>query len=272
MYLVGSLVACATGGKFQGTGANSEGGSGGGGGDGGGQTTTTTSAGGGGGQTTTTSSTTTSTSTSTPTCDESPCKLVNPQCGCPAGDMCAINQDLQRECTAPGSIPLGGACQFLYDCAPGGFCAGASSTKAICTEYCDDDAQCGQAICVIGLVDEQQNPVPGVTFCSDDCNPINNVGCPSGLTCLLGQEEDGQMRTFGICRGHGNGAQGTACTDNEDCAAGSACFTLNDPNMSKKCLAYCNTSSPSCPSGSSCTAFNPQFVYKNITFGACIGP
>lgn len=267
--LLGSLVSCATGGKFAGTGGGSSGGSGGsGGGDagsGGGATTTTTgTTGGGGGDTTSTGSGTTTMAM----CDEAPCKLVSPQCGCDGGDMCAINGTGDRECHAPGDKQIDQECTGLYSCAPGSLCTLVSSSKSICTAYCDSDAQCGGGLCLIQLNDPQSpgDVLAGVTLCSDDCDPVTGTGCPAGLGlgCNLGQQADGAMTVFTICGGSGNGAQGATCTDNEDCAAGSGCFGANG------CLKYCKPGSPVCPAGTTCLSFDPQLFYKGVEYGACL--
>lgn len=261
--LAGSLVACATGGKLQGTGAS--GGDGGaGGGEGGGTTTGNT-----GGEGATTTTTTTSTGTPTPTCDESPCKLVSPQCGCAAGDMCAINMKGDRECVLAGDEQPGQACTGFFSCAPGALCVQASSTTSTCSTYCDQDAQCNGGICVLGLNDPDApgQTIPDVLLCSDDCNPLTNAGCNAalGLGCRLHQEQEGQMRVFTLCTGAGNGGQNATCADQEDCAPGSACFTFTD--MSMKCLQYCNVNSPSC---AQCVSLDPPLIYKGVNYGACL--
>lgn len=297
VFMAVSLVACAKGGKFSGTGGKagnggsgasttgagagggnggttaSNGGNGGTGGapDGGGGNGGTGGApdGGGGNGGTGGAGGSTGTSTMTmPMCAESPCKLAEPQCGCNAGDMCALDQNLAKTCTAAGSTPVGQPCTQLFECEAGGFCAGVSKTQAYCAQFCDSDPQCGAGICAIGLVDANQMLVDGVKFCSDDCTPISNVGCPAGLNCLLGQEADGMKRTFGICRGHGNGAQGAACTVPDDCSSGAACFTFNDGTQ--KCLAYCTpNNNPKCPGGTLCSKFQTPLIYNNTEYGVC---
>jgi hypothetical protein len=276
--MVGSLVACAKGADFAGAagnGGDGAGASGGGGGKGGG-TGTSMSTGGGTGTTTdtttstgTTTGTTTTTTTTTTACADSPCKLAPPQCGCDAGDMCTLDSALNRECHAAGDVGVGQTCIGIYDCVAGGFCAGVSQTQSYCAQLCDNDATCGNAICVIQLVDAQQAPIPGVTLCSDDCDPITSAGCGSGLGCSLGQEPDGQMRIFGVCRGAGAKKQGDACTGG-DCAVGSACFTLNDMAMSMKCLQYCKVGSGVCSAGTTCKAFPTPAIYKGTEYGVCI--
>lgn len=260
--LLGSLVACATGGKFAGTGgSHSDGGSGGTGGGGG---DTTTSTGGGGGDTTTTSTTTTA------ACTESPCKLVAPQCGCAGGEMCAINGDGDRECHTAGDKQVDQACTGLYACAPGTLCTLVSSSVSICTRYCAADADCGGGLCVLQLNDPSNPSMPlaGVSLCSDDCDPVSGSGCPGGLGlgCQLGQADDAAMTVFSLCTGAGAGTQGAACTDNEDCAPGLACFNAG----STQCLQWCKPPNGACPAGTACSPFQTPLLYKGVEYGACL--
>ncbi len=266
--IVASLVACATGGKFGGGGSGGDGSGAAGGGSGGqtGTTTTTPVGGTGGGMTTTT------TTTTTQACAEAPCKLVSPQCGCGAGDMCAIDDTGTRSCHVEGDTQLQQPCAGLYSCVAGSLCVQTSTSTSLCTSYCDADNQCSGGLCLIQLNDPS-NPggiLQDVTLCTDDCNPITSVGCPAGLGlgCGVYQEQAGQMRIFTLCGGAGNGGQGTACTTNEDCLAGSACFTLNgDPN-DQQCLKYCNLASPSCPGVTTCVDI--MIAYNGVNYGACL--
>ncbi|MEZ4299730.1 MAG: hypothetical protein R3B70_32575 [Polyangiaceae bacterium] len=263
--LAASAVACAKGGSFEGKGG--DGGDAGNGGAGGGMTTSSTDGGTGGGETTSTT-----TGTPTETCNESPCKLVSPQCGCSNGDMCAINNTGARECHVAGDKQIDQECVGLYSCVPGSLCVLVSSTKSVCTSYCDADNQCNGGLCLIQLNDPQ-NPgslLPNVTLCSDDCDPVTAAGCPAGLGlgCQLGQESTGQMRVFTICGGTGGGGQGASCTDSEDCQAGYGCFTLSD--NTQECLKYCKPATPACSGGATCLSFNPQLVYKGVEYGACL--
>ncbi|MBK8252910.1 MAG: hypothetical protein IPK82_09600 [Polyangiaceae bacterium] len=257
-----SALACAKGNTFQGTGGNGTGGSGDTGG--GGQTT---------GSTTTIISTGGSTTSSTlPPCDEQPCKLVSPQCGCADGEMCAIGDTGDRECHAEGDKQIDQECVGLFSCAAGSLCVQVSTQKSVCSPYCDNDNQCNGGICLIQLNDPSSpgQALQDVTLCSDDCDPTTAAGCPPGLNlgCQLGQESTGQMRVFTICGGTGPGGQAATCTDSEDCAAGYGCFTLSD--MSQKCLKYCKPASPSCPGAATCYSFDPQLLYKGVEFGACL--
>jgi hypothetical protein len=125
LFAASGLGGCATGdpitagttsgggssgdGGASGNGGNSGAGAAGQGGSGAGQATTsngpgvtTTTGPGGPTTTTTTSSPASSSSTGTP-CDEDPCKLVAPQCGCGADEMCTLAGGGTRVCTDEGS-------------------------------------------------------------------------------------------------------------------------------------------------------------------------
>lgn len=270
--LLGSLPACATGSTFGGTGGTGEGGSAGGGE--GGNTSTTSPAGGGdttGTATTTDTSTVTgvTTTTTTPPCEESPCKLVAPQCGCEGDEMCAVNTSGTRVCRAPGDVAVGEVCVGLFSCVAGAICVQTAGSKSLCTPYCDTDAQCdGAAICLLELTDPQ-NPgqvLPGVKLCTDDCNPITNQGCPSGqnLGCQIYNNPE-EMVTFTLCATAGTVGQNQPCTTTDDCAPGHSCFTLD--GGSKECLQFCNVDNPSC---ALCVTVNPPLIYNGVNYGACL--
>lgn len=262
------LCACAKGGTFNGSGGDAQGGSGASGGQtssGGGG-----SSGGSGGTTTTTTTSSSSSTTTTPACGESPCKLVEPQCGCDAGDMCSIDNTGARVCHAEGDVALGGVCTGLYSCATGSLCVQVSSTKSLCSKYCDADNQCSGGICLIQLTDpnDPNSVLPDITLCTNDCDPTNGSGCPTGdgVGCQLYQEQDGAMRTFTLCAGAGALGQGATCTDNEDCQIGFACFTVN--MASQQCLKYCKVNNASCPAGTACQDIG--LVYNGVAYGACL--
>lgn len=265
-FLAMSLFACANGSKFNGGGSGGDGANG---GSNGGTTATST-----GGATTTSMGGTTTTSmggttTTTTPCNEAPCKLVNPQCGCAAGEMCALDNTGARACHAEGDTTHAQPCSGLYSCVPGELCVQTSSSVSLCSTYCDNDSQCGGGVCLITLTDPA-NPnvtLDGVTLCTDDCSPLNGSGCPAGLGlgCGIYQEQTGAMRLFTLCHGTGNVAQGGTCTLDADCAAGSGCFTVG---MVNQCLKYCNFNSPSCPGATTCQDL--KILHKGIEYGACL--
>ena len=245
-------------------------------------TGTTTSTGSGGASTgsggastgsgpTSTGSTTTSTS-SGPVCAEDPCKLTVPQCGCPAGEQCSINGST-RACVPSGNTPNGQPCASA-ECSPGLLCASTGpNVTSTCTKFCDGDADCVApgGLCIIGLNDANQNPLPGVTLCTENCDPTTNIGCPAaGTSCVVGQEQGGQMRFFTRCLGSGAGHQGATCVSNVDCAPKFGCFTTTNP-AAVKCLKNCKVSAPNgCPAGTKCTFFQPAELVGAEEYGACL--
>ncbi|MDI3289770.1 hypothetical protein [Polyangium sp. 15x6] len=206
-------------------------------------------------------------------CNETPCKLVSPQCGCAAGEMCDIDGTGERACVPAGSAPIGALCGIDNDCAAGGICLATTPTISTCGEFCSTDAQCTApgGLCVIKLNDGSGGQVPGVTLCSENCNATTNVGCAAGTACTFGREAAGQMRLYTTCREAGSGTQNSACTDDTDCAATYGCFNTG----TDECLKYCNVNAPSCPSGTTCTPITigndaVEVIIGNVTYGACL--
>lgn len=207
-------------------------------------------------------------------CNETPCKLVSPQCGCAAGEMCQIDGTGARACLPAGNVPIGGICDIDNDCAPGGICLATTPTISTCGEFCSTDAQCTApgGLCAVKLNDGSGGQVPGVTLCSENCNATTNVGCAAGTGCTFGREAAGQMRLFTTCREAGSGTQNSSCTDDTDCAATYGCFNTGSVN---ECLKYCNVNAASCPAGASCTPITigndaVEVIIGNVTYGACL--
>lgn len=261
-----SWFACATGGD----GPVEESAEGGGGQTGGGG-----GVGGAGGATTTT---TTSSSTGTggaggvePVCDEMPCKLVAPQCGCADDEQCEIKTPTAqnpsgRSCVGKGDLAIGAQCAGAGVCQPGSLCV--NTGKSTCMEFCSDDAQCDApgGLCVITLNDGSGGVIPDATLCSPNCDPITNVGCGvAGMSCQVGVEQTGQMRAFTLCTGSGAGVENAPCTDSGDCAVGFGCFGP----APEKCLRWCNYLQPSCPGAGFCGEVNPPLIIGNTEYGVC---
>jgi len=207
-------------------------------------------------------------------CNETPCKLVAPQCGCAAGEMCQVDGAGARVCVAAGNVPIGGVCDLDNDCAAGGICLATTATISTCGEFCSTDAQCTApgGLCVTKLSDGSGGQVAGVTLCSDNCNATTNVGCAAGTGCTFGREAAGQMRLYTTCREAGSGTQNASCTDDTDCAATYGCFNTGSADV---CLKYCNVNAPSCPAGASCTPITigadaVEVIIGNVTYGACL--
>jgi hypothetical protein len=142
-----------------------------------------------------------------------------------------------------------------------------------CNKFCDSDADCAApgGLCLIGLNDANQNPIPGVTLCTENCDPTTNVGCPAaGTSCVVGQEQAGQMRFFSRCLGSGAGQQNAVCASNVDCAPKFGCFNTMNP-VATKCLKNCKKSAPNgCPAGTTCQYFQPPELVGAEEYGACL--
>lgn len=209
-----------------------------------------------------------SSASSSGACAESPCKLVQPQCGCAAGQACNIDGSPQgtRICVTAGSTPIGNACTMNDECVPGSLCVKTGDTISTCMKYCSTDSNCTSpgGLCLITLNDGSSGQIPGVTLCTENCDPSTNVGCPvAGTSCQLAQEPMGQMRLLTRCGAAGFGTQGAACTDDGDCAATFGCFNAG----TTQCLKYCKVGGAACPGGLTCSSLG---MIGNTTYGACL--
>jgi hypothetical protein len=112
--------------------------------------------------------------------------------------------------------------------------------------------------------------IPNVTLCTNNCDPTNNTGCPSGMTCRIGQEQGGQMRWFGICQASGTLGKGSPCTSGINCAPRFDCFNIGG---SSQCAEYCDATSMNCPGTELCGQLVDQsqnpIVFNGKSIGAC---
>lgn len=235
------------------------------GGDGGsGGSTSTTSA------TTTTTTGTTSTTSTGPACSEDPCKLVAPQCGCAEGEQCTLaGLDGSRECKSEGTTPVGAVCTS-ESCEAGSICVNAAPPVSTCMKFCASDADCEApgGLCLITVSDGAGGDVPGMTLCTDNCDPATNTGCAQGTECQIGQEQDGLQRFLTICSSVGTGTYSDPCTDNSDCAPTYAC--TGDLGGQTVCLQWCKVAQGICSGGLTCSPFSPALLIGSIEYGACI--
>lgn len=270
-------MACATGDSLSGLEGGDESSSD--------SSTATTGSAGGGDTTATTTGATTSASTSAtsgsggapPMCEDDPCKVTLPQCGCNAGEQCSVSA-AGVTCVPEGTIGWGEACGGVGDCEPGYLCIlkkDTPPTVSTCAKFCDSDNECQSpgGLCTFGLNDGNGGTIPGVTICSENCDLVTNTGCPvSGTSCQLAQEPSGLKRFFTYCNGAGAGTQNSTCLDGTECAVQYGCF--NTGGASDVCLKWCNVNSPSCSGATSCVGLtdangNPV-VIGAITYGACL--
>ena len=208
-----------------------------------------------------------SSASSSGVCLETPCQLVSPQCGCGAGDMCLIDGSPEgtRVCVAAGSVPIGGECSGS-NCSAGSMCVISAGMKSSCRKFCSMDAHCTApgGLCVTKLNDGSSGQIPGVTLCSDNCDPLTNVGCSvTGMSCQVFKESGGQLRHFTSCAGSGSGTQGASCTNSANCAPTFGCFNVG----TSQCVKYCKVVGGVCPGGLMCA---PVGKVGSTEYGVCL--
>lgn len=218
-----------------------------------------------------TTSATTSSTSGTP-CDESPCKLLSPQCGCEVGDKCTIDGGGDRTCVADGTRAPGQECgSSLGDCEAGALCVYVidGGETLSCARFCETDAQCdGQGgVCALGL-----NGVDDVKLCSENCDLVSASGCAiAGTKCGLGYD-DTASRYFSLCVGAGAGVEQSICNgQTSQCAPGYDCFETSEGDGTTRCFKWCSSLAPGCPDGQSCLmdVFDPPIAIGNVTYGVC---
>lgn len=202
------------------------------------------------------------------TCGDTPCRLVSPQCGCPAGQGCYLS-GTSRVCGVSGTETEGQACTGATACQAGNLCIG-SGTSGFCARLCAGDADCTGgpgSLCLTQLDDGMGGAIPGVALCTAHCTPTNGRGCPATMGCAVFQESTGAMRTFTSCRPAGVGTAGARCTDEEDCAPGHFCA---DPGTGNECIRVCTVPSGSECGGGTCRSFaDGGLIIGSVEYGYC---
>ncbi len=264
MLALGLAGACAQGG---GSGGDDDGS---GASDAQGVTSNSSAGQGGSGATGGTSSVDASSSSSGTMCDESPCRVVAPQCGCMADEKCSVNGQGMRFCEADGDVPTGDNCGLGQSCVAGDLCINTAG-MSMCRRFCDDDSQCPGpgALCALQIGDGNGGVWPE-KFCSENCDPVTNTGCgPADSKCELGQEQGGAARFLTLCTKRGTGTQGASCTTTANCAPGFSCFT--DPNTNQmSCLGWCSpTNNTNCAGGGTCFSFATPVFVDTVEYGVC---
>ncbi len=196
---------------------------------------------------------------SLPPCDESPCKLVAPQCGCASGLACQrpLGDDPLRACVAPGTVGPGGVCLANEDCTTAHVCVAApGGTVGLCEAYCASSADCAEDTYCRELVVASED----IGSCATPCDPVANTGCPESFGCALGLTRDVPDRSFvdaPVCVASGP-ATGDPCPGYY-CAGGNTC-------VSGTCRRVCDLAAPSCEG---CTAFPSPVVVAGRELGTC---
>lgn len=261
-----ATAACATGGTIEGSGGAGVGGSGPSSGTkSSGSKSTSSNA-----SMSTASDTTMSNMSSTavdPNCEEQPCKLLAPQCGCSPDRQCSINEAGERACIAKGTAPIGGSC-VNEECTPGSMCLGPTANALSCLEFCADDGDCEGpgGICYFTIDDGNGGAVPGATLCTQNCDPASNTGCAPGLGCQAVRDMT-TMEQFTFCAQAGAGTDLAPCTNGfTDCAPTFGCFTKNAEDI---CLQWCQVGGAGCSGGLTCYSLTTPMMIGSTEYGVC---
>ena len=203
-------------------------------------------------------------------CDESPCRLVAPQCGCPAGEGCYLEPDGARACSEAGSTAAGVLCASATACVPGHACVGAGGVTW-CQRLCEDDSDCtggAGSLCILTLGDGMGGTIPGVTMCTVHCDPVDGVECVAGTSCGVYREEMGGTRFLTHCRANGPGGEGAACTSDTGCMPRLAC--VGPSGGSTVCRRWCRVASGTgCTGGTTCQSLATPAIVGGVEYGIC---
>lgn len=179
-------------------------------------------------------------------CAEKPCRLLPPQCGCPAGQACYVPATAPV-CLAPGAVAEGGACSKDNDCSAGSACITGIAMGSFCAPFCDlsQPAQCPSNVCLVtGLA--------GVGVCMVVCDPIAQSGCGARSCLLIGKTGGGYITACG--KVGGKATKGGTCVGMADClpglmCAGGKCWPLCEVKSGKGCATACSPGVPALKPG-----------------------
>lgn len=154
-------------------------------------------------------------------CSESPCRLVVPQCGCPAELMCqrvGATSDV-RGCIATGTLPPDALCSNDGQCVPGYACLTADGVTGRCHRYCAGDGDCSSGLACAKYIEGST-----VGVCGSSCTLES--GCPVGSACkvlLLVDLDSTEPVVAPTCTDQVGASAGAPCTSSFDCAPGLFC-------------------------------------------------
>ena len=131
-------------------------------------------------------------------------------------------------------------CAVSADCAPGHECRDARCVElcAPIDEACTGDRLCSRALSPAGYF---ATVPPGLGLCTDACDPIANVGCPSGQTCSIAAH---MLGYFAYCRPVLGSPLpvGSECGITTECDDGLTCESFEG---SRRCRDVCGAECPS---------------------------
>lgn len=192
------------------------------------------------------------------------------------GVLCSQDNPAASMCYLAGTGAPGSPCASNGDCLPGSQCFAFSAlgcaVKA-CLRFCNhDDKQCGEqgSYCNIPIACGSS---PALAACSRPCDPTGaaTTGCAPGLGCFVfaGETTD--------CACPGQGDMGSPCTQNSGCDNATSCLGCKaglscivpagaPSGATGACRPACNLATPTCPSGTTCRAFEGS---SRRLFGFC---
>jgi len=193
-------------------------------------------------------------------CPDSPCRLQAPQCGCADGLSCQDSGD--PRCLPAGPGAPGEGCLTSSDCNGGMTCWGILPLPGgTCQPYCSADDECPDTFCL-------GPPLAPAGVCLIGCDPVAQVGCPTGQSCGLTfglSHEGGPDQASTTCGTVGSAPEGTVCTGMPTiCGIGLGC-------ANGSCARICRVGSDSdCAGGQVCGVGDPPFIAAGVEYGACI--
>jgi hypothetical protein len=198
------------------------------------------------------------------------------QCGCQTGQKCTIDGASNRDCLGAGTMAHGQICALDTDCVAGTICVGLSAQDLRCHQFCVSDTDCpgtgGGGVCIITLVDGNQDPIPGATMCTSDCNPASTspVGCPTGWACHLQYVDENQDTIpdffLTVCANDAGTGTGVGDCDNVTtfCAPGYWCYTTWGD-----CIRTCRMGMSDCQAGMTCLSYADPAIVGTTEYGYC---
>ncbi len=175
----------------------------------------------------------------------------------------ACVQPSSERCVAMGQAKAGEACDKHSDCGPHLFCIG--TTVGVCRQRCDHLlGGCKTSELCVDLMPHFNTPDDAGYCVPPICDPVGNIGCAPGQTCLAGAPP--------VCGKAGKKKVGDACEATTDCVEKSFCLSTT-----KKCTAACDASKSNgveagCKADETCKAVLSGGDPLPANVGQCVAP
>ncbi|RLB55856.1 MAG: hypothetical protein DRJ42_04930 [Deltaproteobacteria bacterium] len=194
-------------------------------------------------------------------CDEAPCRLVAPQCGCAGGTVCQRpgGDTTLRACVAPGTSDVGEACLGNLACQEAAVCVATGFSSGLCHAYCASGADCPTGVCLELVVMSED-----IGACMDSCDPVAGSPCAGGTGCGIGYTRNVPDRDFIFA---------TRCLDpalpalDQPCPVGACGPALVCDAGS--CRQVCELPAGTCPGTLTCRSLSPRAVVGAREYGFC---